>query len=819
MNQENHHRKDNEQPPATRRGYDHRGIDAKWQATWQAEGTFATPAAPRPSAKQYVLDMFPYPSGAGLHVGHPRGYIGSDVLARYQRASGHDVLHPMGWDAFGLPAENYAIRSGVHPAETARQAIDRYRSQLQLIGLSFDWSREVNTSDPDYYRWTQWLFLQLFRRGLAYQKEAPVNWCPKDQTVLANEQVVNGACEQCGTSVEQKNLTQWFFKTTAYALELLSGLDDLDWPEPIKAMQRNWIGKSHGTLIHFPLERGEQTLDVFTTRIDTIYSAAFIILAPEHPFVAQLTAADHRAEVERYVSAASKKTKLERTAEREQTGVFTGSYALNPANHQRVPIWISDFVIGSYGTGAVFGDAHDERDFAMAKRYGIRLTVSVVPVDPSERPEVLQLERPFIDDGILVNSGDYSGLSSAEARERLTRDLGTTGAVEPSTQYKLRDWLVSRQRYWGAPIPIIHCPSCGPVPVPEDQLPVTLPTDVNFLPTGESPLARSELFKRVSCPTCDGPAERDTDTMDTFVDSSWYFLRYVDPQNADAALDPKKLADWLPVDWYVGGAEHAVLHLLYSRFIVKALADLGHLNFREPFMRLRNQGLIRADDGRKMSKRWGNVINPDDVITEYGADTLRAYELFMGPFSDSMPWSTRSMIGVRRWLDRIWALREKVDSHAEPTFETMVQLNRTMAKISHDIVDFKFNTAVSALMELTNSLTKSEVVAGQTMRLFLRILEPIAPHLANELWALLQFDGQCTTQPWPAIDETATQSETVTIAIQVAGKTRATLTVGSNIDEASLVEQARQQPGVQRHLSGEPQRTIVVPGRIINFIP
>jgi leucyl-tRNA synthetase len=803
----------------TQRRFDHRAIDAKWQAQWAKANAFATPRSVDPSPKQYILDMFPYPSGAGLHVGHPRGFVATDVIARLRRAQGYDVLHPMGWDAFGLPAENYAIKTGIHPAQTTQTSINRFREQIRSIGLGYDWSRELSTADPTYYRWTQWIFLQLFKRGLAYQKEAPVNWCPKDQTVLANEQVVNGGCDRCGTPVVQKKLTQWFFKTTAYADELLTALDDLNWPEPIKTMQRNWIGKSTGALIHFPIERSDQVIDVFTTRIDTLYSAAFLILAPEHELVDQLATDDHRSAVEAYRRKAAFKTPLERTVEKEQTGVFTGSFAINPINQQRLPIWIADFVIDSYGTGAVFADAHDERDFAMAKRYAIPLTISVVPEQESARAAVESLEQCFTGDGILVNSGPYTALTSAEARERMIADLSGTDAVERSTQYKLRDWLVSRQRYWGAPIPIVHCPGCGPVPVPEDQLPVTLPTDVDFLPTGESPLARSASFKQTPCPSCGEPAERDVDTMDTFVDSSWYYLRYLSAHDDTQAIDLAAIDRWLPVNVYVGGAEHAILHLLYARFMTKALADILGFDIREPFKRLINVGLVRADDGRKMSKSLGNVVNPDDVIDEFGADTLRAYELFMGPFSDSMPWSTRSIVGVRRWLDRIWQLQGAVSLTADPDRIVHQQLARTVAKVTDDSVGFKFNTAISALMELTNTLTTKTSISTATMQTFLRILEPIAPHLANELWERLDLAGECTGAPWPMVDPASLTATTVTIAVQVGGKTRGTMTVPAATVESELVALARLQPNVQRHLAAEPRRTIVVPGRIINFIP
>jgi leucyl-tRNA synthetase len=765
----------------------------------------------------------------------------------------------MGYDAFGLPAENYAIKTGLHPAVSTNKSIERFREQMQIIGFSYDWDREINSSDPSYYRWTQWLFLKLYEMDLAYRAKAPVNWCPKDQTVLANEQVKDGKCERCDSVVIQKELEQWFFRMTKYAQEYLSGLEKLDWPEPIKLMQRNWVGRSEGVLVQFPLELGTKTIEVFTTRVDTIYGAAFVVLAPEHRFVTEVTTTNQADEVRTYLEAAKKKTPLERTSAEYQTGVFTGSYVLNPLTREKLPIWISDFVIGSYGTGAVFGDAHDERDFAMAKRYSIPLKATVVPIDNRDRDRIMGLEMCFSDDGVLIDSDVFNGLTSVQARVKIVEKLETLGLAKNKIQYRLRDWLVSRQRYWGAPIPIIYCRKCldnskfqipnfkqnqnskfqtteidgleyAIHPVPEDQLPVCLPMDVDFRPTGESPLARSQKFQAgVVCPKCGKSARREVDTMDTFVDSAWYFLRYVSPHDQTKAFDLEDVEKWLPVDWYVGGAEHAVLHLLYSRFVTKALADGGYLNFREPFTRLRNQGHILGEDNRKMSKRWGNVINPDDIVREYGADALRCFEMFMGPFEDSKPWKTSGLVGVRRWLERVWRLQSKRSDQRSAISDHKTEdsnqnkhvvnlLNKSIEKITDDIENFQFNTAISQLMILTNALEKETVIYQETWRIFLTLLAPFAPHLANELWELAGY-SEAPDQNWPTVDQRQLQSESVIIPVQVNGRVRGQLQVSAEMAQDQLVELAKNLPTVKNHLANlEIKQTIVVPGRIINFV-
>jgi leucyl-tRNA synthetase len=807
--------------------YDHKKLEAKWQKYWETKKTFiAKDTDKRP--KKYILDMFPYPSGAGLHVGHPEGYTATDILSRYSRMKGFNVLHPMGWDAFGLPAENYAIKEGIHPQKTTQKNIKRFTQQIKSIGLSYDWSREVNTSSPEYYKWTQWLFLQLYKKGLAYKKQASVNWCPKDNTVLANEQVANGVCERCGTQVVQKKLSQWFFKITDYAEPLLHDLDKLDWPEPIKLMQRNWIGKSQGALIDFPVQGASLKISVFTTRADTLYSGTFLVLAPDHPMVEELTTPEHKARVESYVAETAKKSELERTAlEKEKSGVFTGSYATNPATGDRMPIWIADFVLANYGTGAVFADAHDERDFAFAKKYSLPLKTTVRPADGSDNTQIRNLEVCFSGKGVLYDSGEFSGLSSEDAVIKIAEKFGKL-----TTQYKLRDWLVSRQRYWGAPIPIIYCEKCGMQPVPEKDLPVVLPTDVDFRPTGESPLKRSKKFKQVICPKCKGKAERDYDTMDTFVDSSWYYLRFADQKNKKAFADKQKMKKWLPVDMYVGGAEHAVMHLLYARFIIKALHDFKLVSFDEPFMTLKNQGLILGPDGEKMSKSKGNVINPDDVIKDFGADSLRMYEMFMGPLEDAKPWMTNGIVGVSRFLDRVWNWMNEAKGKGEKgkvkDSEKVVRaMNRLVKKVTEDIENFHFNTAISSFMETYNQI-KDEPISVESLKVFLKLLYPFAPHITEELHQLLasrpgskSASGKKSLQleRWPEYDESKLVESTAEIVIQVNGKVKGKITVPTGSDQKFVEAAALQIDQVKTITTPESiKRVIFVPNKLMNLV-
>ena len=817
--------------------YNHRQIEKKWQTLWEKQKLYAT--SQHPKKKQYILDMFPYTSAAGLHVGHPEGYTATDIYTRYLRMNGFDALHPMGWDAFGLPAENYAIKTGVHPVKTTAANVKRFREQIKMLGLSYDWDREIDTSAPAYYQWTQWLFLKLYEKGLAYRKEANVNWCPKDQTVLANEQVVNGHCERCGSEVVQKLTTQWFLKITDYAEELLSGLNKIDWPEPIKLMQKNWIGKSEGALIKFPIFSAVAdrfSIEVFTTRPDTIFGGTYVVVAPEHQLIEnfkfQIT---NFKEVENYLAKTKKKTELQRTAlEKEKTGVeLKGVNAINPATKEKIPVWIADFVLVNYGTGAVFADAHDERDFAFAKKYKIQLRPTLKPADGSDDAKIRKLEECFTGDGILYNSGQFDGLTSAEARKAIVNWLEKEGSAKAKIQYKLRDWLISRQRYWGAPIPMIHCVQpnggCGIQPVPEKDLPVKLPTDVDFRPTGESPLARSKTFHKVKCPKCGQPARRDTDTMDTFVDSAWYWLRYTDSRNTQEFAAKKEIEKWCPVDIYVGGADHAVLHLLYSRFFSKVLRDLGYLKFDEPFLKLKNQGVILGPDNQKMSKSKGNVINPDDVVDEFGADALRMYEMFMGPLEDSKPWSTDGIRGVRRFLDKVWRVVERALSEPFPgsasgresgrrSGEVETLLHKTIKKVTDDILNFKFNTAVSALMILANDLEKATEVYGYEIEILLKLLAPFAPHLAEELWHNSGHKASIHLEPWPEYNSEAIKDQAMTIVVQVNGHRRGTITVLVDTPRSEIESLAKTDAKVQKYLQGHISNVIYVSGRIINFV-
>ena len=913
--------------------------------------------------KRYILAMFPYPSGEGLHVGHVAVYTATDVLARYWRRQGVEVLAPMGYDAFGLPAENFAIKKGVPPRETTDKNVTTFRRQMDSLDLSFDWSHEINTSHPDYYRWTQWVFLQLFKQGLAYQSDAAVNWCDSCQTVLANEQVVDGACERCGNQVTQKNMRQWFFKITQYADELLTAVDALDWPEKIKQAQRNWIGRSEGARLTFKVADRDDAIEVFTTRADTLYGCSYLVLAPEHPLVSSLTVDDQSAAVTEYVKAAAAKSELERTfLDKTKTGVFTGAYAINPINQERVPIWVADYVVMSYGTGAIMAvPAHDERDHAFATKYNLpikqviapyyqasnqdapradketvrRRTAKVIvkhwsddsyycldwtkqgwhtfviggiedgetPEQAAERevkeetgyqniksvrvlpivthsnffaahkdvnrygeeavvyielggPEYVEplpeevanhtgqwlpraeaekfidtafsdlmwqaIDQPVIytDYGVLINSGPHDNLSSSEAIETITEAAG--GQLE--TMYRLRDWLVSRQRYWGAPIPIIHCDKCGAVPVPEDQLPVLLPEDVDFKPTGHSPLADSASFnKDVVCPKCGAPARREVDTMDTFVCSSWYFLRYPSAQLNTAAFGQDETKKWLPVDEYIGGAEHAVLHLLYSRFVTKVLRDAGQLDFDEPFTKLRTVGLILGPDHQKMSKSRGNVVNPDEVVAEYGSDALRLHEMFLGPFAEEKPWNTATIKGVLRFLDSVKKLTASAVAATSPANDAdndrARQLHRAIIKVGEDIANYRFNTAIAALMTLIHEFENANwtTTTRDQWQVFVELLSPLAPKAAHDCWQLLGQTDNLDQRSWPIADLNLAREDTATWAVMVNGKLRGTFTAAPDVPQADAVKQARDV--AQSQLDGKTvAREVVVPGKLVNFV-
>lgn len=934
--------------------YEPAKVESKWQKVWEETGIYKTPAQPKD--KFYCLVMFPYPSG-DLHAGHWYNFAPADAVARYHRMLGREVLHPIGFDAFGLPAENAAIKRQVAPAEWTRGNIESMTKQLQAIGAMYDWDKTVDTSSPDYYRWTQWLFLQLYKHGLAYKAKGIVNWCPKDQTVLANEQVIQkegkNVCERCETEVTQKELEQWYFKITDYGDRLLDDLEELDWPARVKTMQRNWIGKSVGAEVHFDIDGSKDKIEVFTTRPDTLFGATYMVLAPEHPLVDKITTKEHKQEVTSYVKQSAGKTELDRMeGKKEKAGVFTGAYAINPVNDEKIPVLVADYVLMGYGTGAIMAvPAHDERDYAFAKKYDLPIKPVIAPeqvvrstIMPSETKHIRKFEAlgvqvvgentvgakvvqfdpkkldNFIDlylkvckpgtwndytgvqtgffykfkdgtkdrdaltpttetkivrklkqfvpnwptqdlwtwfsgvdwfhewmihsgEGIVINSAKYDGLGSSEMREKIVADLAKKKAGKEQVNYRLRDWSIGRQRYWGAPIPIIYCKKCGEVPVPEEDLPVLLPEDVEFEPTGKPPLMKRDDFVNVECPQCDGEARREVETMDAFVDSSWYFLRYPNNKYDKGAFDPKAVEDWMPVDHYLGGIEHAILHLLYARFITKVLADHAGLGFGEPFLKLFNQGIILGPDGAKMSKSKGNVVNPDEWVDKYGADTFRLYLMFIGPWDEGGPFDTKGIAGTRRFLERVWALIDvfinqqgksrqskvsKVDNQGELETQLAVAANKTIQKVTEDIRQFGFNTAIASLMELTNTMYKLKVelpfsVSPEIWRTHLEqlllMLAPLAPHISEELWQAIGQEESIHLQGWPAWDDEFITDELATIVVQVNGKVRANIPVAAGASEAEVVEQARQDANVAKHLKGKQVvKTVFVPDKLINFV-
>lgn len=821
------------------REYDFHEIEPRWQDRWEADKAYHTEDTSE-KPKLYCLDYFPYPSGDGLHVGHCRNYIPTDVISRYYRMKGYNVLHPMGWDAFGLPAENEAIRLKKNPREITQRNTANFKRQLKLLGTSYDWDREINSSEPEYYRWTQWFFLLLYNRGLAYQKESEQWWCPNCKTVLANEQVIEGRCWRCGTPVEKKKLKQWFFKITDYADRLADDLDTVDWPERIKTMQRNWIGKSVGADVVFEIISGRDgsrhPVTVFTTRLDTIMGATFLVLAPEHPLVGEITTDAQRADVDAYIAASRGKTEIDRlSTEKEKTGVFTGAFAVNPYSGEKVPVWIADYVLMGYGTGAIMAvPGHDGRDFAFAQKYG--LEIRQVVTWPEAIYDVSAWQDKYADRGTLVHSGGFDGLTSDAAYAAMV-DMGKEhGFAEPRTNYHMRDWLISRQRYWGAPIPMIHCPVCGTVPVPDDQLPVLLPEVDSYEPsgTGESPLARIKDWVETTCPVCGGPATRETDTMDGFACSSWYELRYTSPHLATAAFDRKAVDYWLPVDLYVGGAEHAVMHLLYSRFWTKVMYDAGLVGFKEPFARLMNQGMLLSYDGQKMSKSRHNVITPDEVVEQYGADTLRLYELFMAPFEQEVSWSKEGISGAHRFIKRVWELAQRsIDASRgglteAPVPKLALQVNKLVRRITQDIERFKFNTAVAAFMEYFNFLSETvrndEGVLSsrewqQAMRTMLVVLAPFAPHITEELWMDYGATESIHRQPWPSWDESKLVESEVEVAVQVNGKVRGTMLVSFDSSDDELKASALAQDFVRRYTEGHiVKRVVAIKGKIVNIV-
>lgn len=813
-------------------------IESKWQKVWEEMGVFHTPQRSE-KPKYYALVMFPYPSGT-LHVGHVKNYVIGDIVARYKRMRGYNVLHPFGYDAFGLPAENAAIEKGIHPEDWTRRNIETIRGQIKKLGISYDWSREIATCDEEYYKWTQWVFLKLYEKGLAYKKKAAVNWCPSCKTVLANEQVKDGRCERCGTVVTIRHLEQWFFKITDYAERLLKDLDKLvGWPEHVKTMQRNWIGKSEGAEVDFPVEGTDKRIKIFTTRPDTIWGVTFMALAPESPLVEELVTDDRREELQRFLEKVSLQDRFRRTSlEAEKDGFFLGRYAINPVNGERVPIFVANYILMEYGTGAIMGvPAHDRRDYDFAKKYGLPIKVVIVP----EGKDPNAVELPYEEEGVMVNSGPFSGTPSKDGIKKVTEWLEERGLGKRSVQYKLRDWLISRQRYWGAPIPIVYCDSCGIVPVPEKDLPVRLPRDVEFLPTGQSPLFYHEGFKRTKCPICGRDAVRETDTMDTFVDSSWYFLRYVNPHLEDRPFNPEDVNYWLPVDQYIGGVEHAILHLLYSRFITKVLHDLGYLSFDEPFTNLFTQGMIYKD-GAKMSKSKGNVVSPDDMVEKYGADTLRMYILFMAPPEKDAEWSDAGIEGVYRFIRKLWNTFYTVLPHIKhETVEGLEikndvekalrrKLHAMIKKITDDIEGgFKFNTAISGLMELVNYLNQylSSVPESEWNKKLLReimekltlVLSPFAPHIAEEFWHDLGKEGLVVQQAWPSYDPDVLKVEEVEIAIQINGKVRDKVVVPIDISEEELKNIVLEREKVKSFLNGkEVKKFFYVRGKIVNIV-
>ncbi|PWX04213.1 leucine--tRNA ligase [Clostridium perfringens] len=807
-------------------------IDKKWQDKWAESGLYKFDPN-KEGEKLYVLEMFSYPSGSQLHAGHWFNYGPVDSWARFKRMQGYNVFQPMGFDAFGLPAENFAIKTGIHPQDSTIKNIAKMEEQLKAMGAMFNWENEVVTCSPEYYKWTQWLFLKLYEKGLAYRKKAPVNWCPSCQTVLANEQVVDGACERCSTEVTKKDLTQWFFKITDYADELLDKLDGLDWPEKTVSMQKHWIGRSTGSQVNFKVKDSDLNFDVFTTRVDTLCGVSYVVLAPENPLVDEIVSAEQKEAVENYKEEAKKQSDIERQSiSREKTGVFTGAYAIHPLTGKEVPIWVGDYVLATYGTGAVMAvPAHDERDFAFAEKFNLPINRVIEAKDGSET------NLPFCEHGILVNSGEFDGLTTDEAKEKIVEKLASMGLGEKKVNFRLRDWLVSRQRYWGAPIPVVYCEECGIVPVPESQLPVELPYDVEFAPDGKSPLAKSEAFVNTTCPHCGKPAKRETDTLDTFVCSSWYYLRYPDNKNTEAPFNPELINKMLPVDKYVGGPEHACMHLLYARFITKALRDMGYLNFDEPFTSLTHQGLILGPDGLKMSKSKGNTISPDDYIKEYGADVFRMYLMFGFAYTEGGAWSDDGIKSVNRFVERIERIidtaREAI-SKGENNKTTMDKAEKelnywrhnTIKSVTYDTDKLQFNTAIARMMEFINALSKytqekemnldflKDVVSD-----YLRLLAPFAPHFSEEQWSLLGNSYSIFNEAWPKFDPKALVKDEVEIAIQVNGKIKNKIMVSSDLDEEGIKAAALADEKIIASTEGKTVvKVIVIKGRLVNIV-
>jgi len=845
--------------------YNHKKIEAKWQKFWAKHPKLFEADDKSQAEKQYILDMFPYPSSNGLHAGHVESYTATDIMSRYLRMKGKNVLHPQGWDAFGLPAENYAVKTKTHPKITTKKAIENFTKQMKMMGFSYDWSREVNSSDSGYYKWTQWFFLLLYKNGLAYKKKAKVNWCDSCQTVLANEQAEGGICDRCKNSVAQKDLEQWFFKITDFienrgkTAGLIDGLNKVDWPESTKAAQKNWIGKSEGAQFRMKVKNSNLEIEFYTTRIDTVFGMTYAVMAPEHPVMEKFkNNIKNLAEVSQYIAESKKKTELQRMADtKEKTGVkLEGVELINPFNNQAIPLFVGDYILAHYGTGAVMAvPGHDKRDYKFAKKYNLEIREVIKSVDGKSSIE----KESFADDGILLNSNEFNGLTSEEARQKITKWLEEKKIGFRKVNYKIRDWLVSRQRYWGAPIPILYCAKCGEVPVAEKDLPVELPTDVDFMPTGESPLVKSKSFHQAKCPVCGGDARRESDTMDTFVCSSWYYFRYSDPKNKTAFASKEMMKKWLPVDLYVGGAEHTVLHLLYSRFFTKVLHSLGYIDFDEPFTKMRHQGIILAEDGRKMSKSLGNVVNPDDVVKQYGADALRLFEMFMGPLEDMKSWNTKGIIGQVRFLEKTWDCifrnytglfisdEDRLNwvngkDQAGTPAEIKILLNKTIKKVTEDIEALKFNTAISQLMIFRNSFYRIEETiqhkVGNTkagiggifsrrinkedFEKFLILLAPFAPHFAEEIWQnkkLLNHKESIFKQPWPEYDKNLVKDKTINLVVQINGKVRDIIEVSADISENEAKKIVLTSEKIKKWLEGrDVVKVIFIKGKLVNIV-
>ncbi|MFB6728853.1 leucine--tRNA ligase [Bacillus mobilis] len=798
--------------------FNHQDIEKKWQGYWEENKTFRTPDETE-KPKFYALDMFPYPSGAGLHVGHPEGYTATDILSRMKRMQGYNVLHPMGWDAFGLPAEQYALDTGNSPAEFTEININTFRNQIKALGFSYDWDREVNTTDPNYYKWTQWIFLKLFEKGLAYVDEVPVNWCPALGTVLANEEIIDGKSERGGHPVERRPMRQWMLKITAYGDRLLEDLDELDWPESLKDMQRNWIGRSEGAEVHFNIDGTDEKFTVFTTRPDTLFGASYCVLAPEHALVADITTAEQKEAVEAYINSVKMKSDLERTElAKEKTGVFTGAYAVNPVNGEKLPIWIADYVLATYGTGAVMAvPAHDERDYEFASVFNLPMKEVVKGGDITK--------EAYTGDGAHVNSAFLDGLNKEEAIVKMIEWLEVTSAGNQKVTYRLRDWLFSRQRYWGEPIPVIHWEDGTMTAVKEEELPLVLPKTENIRPsgTGESPLANIDEWVNVVDPETGKKGRRETNTMPQWAGSCWYYLRYIDPNNSEALVDPEKVKQWLPVDIYIGGAEHAVLHLLYARFWHKVLYDIGVVPTKEPFQQLFNQGMILGENNEKMSKSKGNVVNPDDIVASHGADTLRLYEMFMGPLDASIAWSENGLDGARRFLDRVWRLfiqdngelSEKITD--APNKELEKAYHQTVKKVTEDYAELRFNTAISQMMVFINDAYKAETLPKEYVEGFVKMIAPVAPHIGEELWSKLGYNETITYASWPTFDESKLVEDEVEIVVQIMGKVRAKLTMSKDASKEKMEQLALE--AIQDQIEGKTVRkVVVVPGKLVNVV-